>query len=404
MAVVQVEGQLIVGNRQELKDLVQAALDARRAPDPDRLLPHRLHRLLRARRAGLDLQADPRGGRRAPAVGPQRRPPLAVRADQARHALRHRRDAPAGPRELLAGRPMPSPLRLCVRRSPAADGRGAGDAGDAAAAERGRLHRGGGGAGHPPLPGRSRRSAPRPGSGCRWCSREALSNAIMRGNREDRGKWVDIRAELGPDAIRLEVTDEGPGFDPDRGARADPPRAARRGQWAGPLPHPEARGRGPVQRARELHLHDTAPSVGRLDLVRRRPRRTRRRTGAPVALRRARAASRRRRRSRASPAVPRAAGLTPTPGGHRLARAGGRGRRASGSRSAGPRRGRAAQRRRAATAAAGRARCSTRSGSARSWPRSSPAATRRSISSTRSARSWARRCSSRRPPRRSPAR
>ena len=43
---------------------------------------------------------------------------------------------------------------------------------------------------------------------------EALSNAIVRGNREDREKWVDVRAELGPDAIRLEVTDEGPGFDP----------------------------------------------------------------------------------------------------------------------------------------------------------------------------------------------
>jgi serine/threonine-protein kinase RsbW len=44
---------------------------------------------------------------------------------------------------------------------------------------------------------------------------EALSNAIVRGNREERGKWVDIRAELGPDTIRLEVTDEGPGFDPN---------------------------------------------------------------------------------------------------------------------------------------------------------------------------------------------
>ena len=43
---------------------------------------------------------------------------------------------------------------------------------------------------------------------------EALSNAIVRGNREDRRKWVDVRAELGPEAIRLEVTDEGPGFDP----------------------------------------------------------------------------------------------------------------------------------------------------------------------------------------------
>jgi serine/threonine-protein kinase RsbW len=43
---------------------------------------------------------------------------------------------------------------------------------------------------------------------------EALSNAIVRGNREDRAKWVDVRVELGPDVIRLEVTDEGPGFDP----------------------------------------------------------------------------------------------------------------------------------------------------------------------------------------------
>jgi serine/threonine-protein kinase RsbW len=43
---------------------------------------------------------------------------------------------------------------------------------------------------------------------------EALSNAILQGNREDRSKWVDVRAELGPDAIRLWVTDEGSGFDP----------------------------------------------------------------------------------------------------------------------------------------------------------------------------------------------
>lgn len=51
---------------------------------------------------------------------------------------------------------------------------------------------------------------------------EALSNAIMRGNREDRGKWVHVRAELGAEVIRLEVTDEGPGFDP--GAVPEPIR------------------------------------------------------------------------------------------------------------------------------------------------------------------------------------
>jgi serine/threonine-protein kinase RsbW len=43
---------------------------------------------------------------------------------------------------------------------------------------------------------------------------EALTNAIIRGNGEDRTKWVDVRAELHPDIIRVHVADEGPGFDP----------------------------------------------------------------------------------------------------------------------------------------------------------------------------------------------
>jgi serine/threonine-protein kinase RsbW len=43
---------------------------------------------------------------------------------------------------------------------------------------------------------------------------EALSNAILRGNCEDRTKWVEIRAELVPESIVVWVTDEGPGFDP----------------------------------------------------------------------------------------------------------------------------------------------------------------------------------------------
>jgi serine/threonine-protein kinase RsbW len=43
---------------------------------------------------------------------------------------------------------------------------------------------------------------------------EALSNAIIRGNCEDCSKWVEVRAELAEDAIRVYVTDEGPGFDP----------------------------------------------------------------------------------------------------------------------------------------------------------------------------------------------
>jgi serine/threonine-protein kinase RsbW len=43
---------------------------------------------------------------------------------------------------------------------------------------------------------------------------EALANAILRGNREALDKWVDVRAELRADVIRVHVTDEGPGFDP----------------------------------------------------------------------------------------------------------------------------------------------------------------------------------------------
>lgn len=43
---------------------------------------------------------------------------------------------------------------------------------------------------------------------------EAFTNAIVRGNREDRAKSVDVRAELRPDTIQVYVSDEGPGFDP----------------------------------------------------------------------------------------------------------------------------------------------------------------------------------------------
>ena len=62
---------------------------------------------------------------------------------------------------------------------------------------------------------------------------EALSNAIVKGNREDHAKWVDVRAELVPEAIRVWVTDEGAGFDPN--AVPEPTR---------PEQLDEARGRG----------------------------------------------------------------------------------------------------------------------------------------------------------------
>jgi serine/threonine-protein kinase RsbW len=108
---------------------------------------------------------------------------------------------------------MPSPLRLCVRRSPAPDGSDAGvlvtlrlPSEVACIEEAVELVTRHCLAGHAaPTNTRFR---------LKVVLSEALSNAIMRGNREDSAKWVDVRAELGPDVIRLEVTDEGPGFDP----------------------------------------------------------------------------------------------------------------------------------------------------------------------------------------------
>ena len=43
---------------------------------------------------------------------------------------------------------------------------------------------------------------------------EAIANAILRGNREDGDKSVDVRAMLLDEEVRLYVTDQGPGFDP----------------------------------------------------------------------------------------------------------------------------------------------------------------------------------------------
>jgi serine/threonine-protein kinase RsbW len=42
---------------------------------------------------------------------------------------------------------------------------------------------------------------------------EALSNAILRGNRDDRAKQVHIRAEVDTHRLVMEVGDEGDGFD-----------------------------------------------------------------------------------------------------------------------------------------------------------------------------------------------
>ena len=45
--------------------------------------------------------------------------------------------------------------------------------------------------------------------------REAVTNAVVHGNKEQPGTNVDVSFELGDNCIRITVTDEGDGFDPD---------------------------------------------------------------------------------------------------------------------------------------------------------------------------------------------
>jgi serine/threonine-protein kinase RsbW len=43
---------------------------------------------------------------------------------------------------------------------------------------------------------------------------EALANAIAYGNHHDPARVVRVLVQVGPDVVRLHVTDEGDGFDP----------------------------------------------------------------------------------------------------------------------------------------------------------------------------------------------
>lgn len=43
---------------------------------------------------------------------------------------------------------------------------------------------------------------------------EALVNAVVHGNKLDPGKSVHVECFVSPDLMRLEITDEGDGFDP----------------------------------------------------------------------------------------------------------------------------------------------------------------------------------------------
>ena len=46
--------------------------------------------------------------------------------------------------------------------------------------------------------------------------REAVTNAVIHGNEEQPGKHVEISFVLQADRIRITVTDQGSGFDPDQ--------------------------------------------------------------------------------------------------------------------------------------------------------------------------------------------
>ena len=45
--------------------------------------------------------------------------------------------------------------------------------------------------------------------------REAVTNAVLHGNRQDEKKVVDISLKSLPDAVEISVHDQGPGFNPE---------------------------------------------------------------------------------------------------------------------------------------------------------------------------------------------
>ena len=44
--------------------------------------------------------------------------------------------------------------------------------------------------------------------------REAVTNAVLHGNRQNEDKTVDITLKSSPDAVEISVHDQGPGFNP----------------------------------------------------------------------------------------------------------------------------------------------------------------------------------------------
>src|SRR3954454_9916601 len=264
VTVVKVEGQLIVGNRQELKDLVFAALDKgeRRIlidfSQTGYIDSSGLGALVsiskRVREAGGELRLSGLNEDLRSLFELTKLDTLFAIAEtpqQALSSLYRRHDvAPSSLRPPLAG---PGRGRRRDARHPAA-------------AQRHRLRGGGRRAGGAPLPGRPRHHPHDPLSAPGLSQRGAQQ-------RDPAGQPGRAGQVGGGPARALHRRD--PGVRDGRGHRlrsrqragADPSAAARRARRARPLPHPQAGGRGALQFAGELHLHDAPPSLGRLDLV-----------------------------------------------------------------------------------------------------------------------------------------
>ncbi len=45
--------------------------------------------------------------------------------------------------------------------------------------------------------------------------REAVTNAVLHGNRQDENKTVDVTLKSSPDAVEISVHDQGDGFNPE---------------------------------------------------------------------------------------------------------------------------------------------------------------------------------------------
>lgn len=87
---------------------------------------------------------------------------------------------------------------------------------------------------------------------------EAVTNAVVHGNKRSPDKQVTVTVEITPDHVRLRVQDEGPGFDPS--AVPDPTAPEN-------LTRPSGRGLLLMRHYTEMHVH---PPGNVVELIRKR--------------------------------------------------------------------------------------------------------------------------------------